>query len=93
MIENMDNMDNMESVPINNIYSHNLSNIRDDSRYKLDSNYLKYIIWLILSMFLVLLSFHTFAATDQSLLVQLVIGIVVIILLYSFSHYIYNKLV
>ena len=92
-IDMVESMDNMESVPINNTYSKRLSNIRDDSRYKLDSNYLKYIIWLLTSIFLVLLSFHTFTATDQSLLVQLVIGIAIIILTYNFSQYIYNKLV
>lgn len=85
-------MNNMESLPIHNIYSKKLSNIRDDSRYKLDSNYLQYIIWIIITLFLVILSFHTYNSDGQSILVQLVAGVVATMILYKLFNTVYHKL-
>lgn len=85
------NSNNQDSVSSSTAYSTNLANIKQFSNYKLDSHYLQFIMWLFISIFLVLLSFHTFTADEQPLISQIVIGVASILVLYQLGLYIKNK--
>jgi len=87
MVETINNIDNFST---NMVYSKKLSNMRDSSNYKLESNYIKYIFWSIISIFLIILSFHTYLSSNQSFLSHIVISSAIISILYYFSSYIYN---
>ena len=70
-----------------------LTNGRANSKLMLDSNYLQYAIWLLLSFFLILLAFYTFYSNDQSLIVQLTIGVVIVVVLYLLVGYVRTNLI
>lgn len=86
-VENFDQNNNQN----NNLISNTFSNSEINSKLKLDSNYLQYIIWLLISFFLVLLTFHTFNTTDQSIFIQIILGSIIIFILYQLVSYIRNK--
>lgn len=88
-VENMDNIDSLNNSSMNlSMNSVTFANGQTNSKLALESNYLQYVIWLLLSFFLILLTFHTFNADDQSLFVQLVLGGIIIYVLYLLVLYI-----
>ena len=89
-MENMENMENTDE-DYRNTGDNTLKSGKDNSRIALDSNYLQFIIWLLISIFLILLTLHTFTTTEQSLIVQLFLGSIIIFILYQLFLYIRNK--
>ena len=85
--KNNDQNNNQNNDQISNTFLNGEVN----SKLKLDSNYLQYIIWLLISFFLVLLTFHTFNTTDQSIFIQIILGSIIIFILYQLVSYIRNK--
>jgi hypothetical protein len=62
-----------------------------DSELILRMNYLKYIVGLILVIFLVIFIFTTFSSDRQSVVSVIILLLVVVAVLYNFSNYIYLK--
>ena len=62
-----------------------------DSELILRMNYLKYIVGLILVIFLVIFIFTTFSSDRQSVVSVIILLLVVVAVLYNFWNYIYRK--
>ena len=93
-LSDVEGMANGEPIPNSDLSSNsstNFANITDNSKLKLDSNYLQYVIWLLLSFFLVLLTFHTFNEPNQSIFIQIILGSIIVFILYQLVSYIRNK--
>ena len=91
-LEGMSNVDsNSNSSNKDSNSSINYENIKENSKINLDSNYLQYVIWLLLSFFLILLTFHTFNSKEQSIFFQIILGSIIIIILYQLVAYIRNE--
>lgn len=73
-------------------YNSNVSGIKQSSDYKLSSNYLQYIIWLIIAVVLILYASYTFSAESVSLTSTIIVLLVAFVLLYYLATYIKDKL-
>ena len=74
------------------IYSTNVKGVKQSSQYKLSSNYLQFIFWLILLIFLIIYSSYAFSSSEVSTTSAIIIVIVAVFLLYRFGKYIKDKL-
>ena len=66
--------------------------MRESSQYKLSSNYIQYIFWLLTAVLLILYSFFNYSSDRQYIISSVILGIVATILLYRFGNYIYLKI-
>lgn len=73
-------------------YNSNVSGIKQSSDYKLSSNYLQYIMWLIIAVVLILYASYAFSAESVSLTSTIIVLLVAFALLYYLATYIKNKL-
>lgn len=73
-------------------YNSNVSGIKQSSDYKLSSNYLQYIIWLIIAIVLILYASYAFSAESVSLTSTIIVLLVAFVLLYYLATYIKDKL-
>jgi len=73
-------------------YMNNISGIKQNSEYKLSSNYLQYILWLFIVVFLIFYTLHTFSSSTPSFISIGIILLVIISIIYYFGSYIKNKL-
>ena len=77
---------------ISNQFSPNLANIRQDSEFRVTSNYTRYLVWLVLCIIIMALSFYSLVSSKQSIVAQSIILVVAVIVLYKILVYIYNRL-
>ena len=73
-------------------YNSNISGIKQNSDYKLPSNYLQYIMWLIIAVVLILYASYAFSAESVSLTSTIIVLLVAIALLYYLATYIKDKI-
>ena len=89
---------NNSEFNINNVklgrdaYNTNISGVKESSEFKLSSNYLQYISWLLITILLILFIFYTYSSTRQSIITLIILVVVALFLLYKFGNYIYYKL-
>tara|TARA_Y100000816_G_scaffold292437_1_gene287693 strand:+ start:5016 stop:6239 length:1224 start_codon:yes stop_codon:yes gene_type:complete len=68
----------------------NLEELRLDTGFRLTSNFTKYIIFLLISILLFILTVYTLLGENENIFAQGVIGLVLIYGVYLFMKYIYN---
>lgn len=73
-------------------YNSNVMGIKQSSDYKLSSNYLQYVFWLILAVFLILYASYAFSSQSVSLISTIIVLIIAVGLLYTLGTYIKGKL-
>ena len=73
-------------------YNSNISGIKQNSDYKLSSNYLQYIMWLIIVVVLILYASYAFSSESVSLTSTIIVLLVAIALLYYLATYIKYKI-
>lgn len=72
-------------------YNYNLESLKKTTGLEVNSSYTKYLIWLVLSLLLIILTIHSLTAQKQSIVTQIIILIVALIILYYVFKYIYKK--
>ena len=73
-------------------YMNNISGIKQNSEYKLSSNYLQYILWLFIVVFLIFYTLYSFSSSTPSFISIGIILLVIISIIYYFGSYIKNIL-
>lgn len=90
-LENDKTQFKMGKYDIGSKYNSNLASVRDDSQLKLDSNYTKYMLWLVICIGIISLTMYTSVSDDQSITAQVIILAIASIVLYQVLVYIYNS--
>ena len=89
---------NNATVNVNNVhlesdkYALSLAGAKESSQYALSSNYLQYIIWLVITVLLLIFSFYNYSSDKPSIISFIILIIVALILLYKLGYYIYSKI-
>ena len=73
-------------------YNSNVRGIKQSSQYKLSSNYVQYLFWLITALVLILYTFYSFNSTSSSAISTIIILLVAVVLLYKLATYFHYKL-
>ena len=83
ILQQINNLDNDKNNFNKNYSLTNLENIKNDSYLRLQSNHIKYIVWLLLCITIIILLIHSYASHNPSYILEIVVLIVALIGLYN----------
>uniref|UniRef100_A0A6C0AZ81 Uncharacterized protein n=1 Tax=viral metagenome TaxID=1070528 RepID=A0A6C0AZ81_9ZZZZ len=70
--------------------SNNLKGKKEDSKLRLKSNYIKYLLWMILCIIIIALVINTSLSNNESITLQIAVLIIIGVSVYKILTYIYN---
>jgi hypothetical protein len=72
-------------------FTTNIAGIKQSTGFKLSSNYLQYLIWVSIAIFLVIFTFFSYTSDRQSNISLAITGILLLLVLYTVLMYLYGK--
>tara|TARA_Y100000389_G_C17463094_1_gene523280 strand:+ start:1417 stop:2589 length:1173 start_codon:yes stop_codon:yes gene_type:complete len=73
-------------------YNSNVNGIKQSSEYKLSSNYLQYVGWLILTIILILYTSYSFSSTSTSMVSNIIVLLIAAFILYKVASLVKDKI-
>ena len=70
--------------------SNNLKGKKADSKLRLKSNYIKYLLWMILCIVIIAILINTSLSNNESITLQIAVLIIIGVSVYKILSYIYN---
>ena len=70
--------------------SNNLKGKKEDSKLRLKSNYIKYLLWIIVCIIIIAILINTSLSNSESITLQIAVLIIIGVSVYKISSYIYN---
>ena len=72
-------------------FTTNIAGIKQSTEFKLSSNYLQYLMWISIAIFLVIFTFFSYTSDRQSNISLAITGILLLLVLYTILMYLYGK--
>ncbi len=70
--------------------NNNLKGKKADSKLRLKSNYIKYLLWMIVCIIIIAMLINTSLSNNESITLQIGVLIIICVSVYKISSYVYN---